>query len=139
MKIRHLLITVAIMGIAVAAASAQDQQQGPGDINVQVVTVYIQKIYPHPQGYKVIYYRSDLYPGEVYLPGRWFTNAADKGEIIFTSHPSAPYMDVYYENGEFDHVRVFARENRADPTWGALPGNEDLTDEFSVETLDIAY
>lgn len=139
MNARHILIAVAACVFAVAALPAQDQQQGPGEVDVQVVTVYVQQVYPHPQGYKVIYTRSDLYPAEVYLPGRWFQAAGGKGQIIETSHPSAPYMEIYYENDEFSLVRLFVQESRAHPTWGALPGNQDLTEEFSTETLDIDY
>ena len=137
MKNRLLLISVICALLGSSGVFAQDQE--PQDVDVQVLTVYVQTIYPHSQGYKVIYNRSDLYPGEVYLPGRWFTNAASKGEIIYTSHPSAPYMDVFYENGEFSHVRLYAQENRAHRSWGALPSGQDLSEEFAVETLQIDY
>lgn len=139
MKTRQLLIVGSILFLVALAVSAQTQEQSPGDVQIQVVSVYVQQVYPHPQGYKVIYTRSDLYPGEVYLPGRWFRVAGSKGEIIYTDHPSAPYMDVYYENGEFDHVRLFVQRNRSHPTWGDLPGNQDLSEQFSVETLDIDF
>ncbi len=137
MKNRLLLISVAIALLGVSGVFSQDQE--PEDVDIQVLTVYVQTIYPHSQGYKVIYNRSDLYPGEVYLPGRWFTNAASKGEILYTSHPSAPYMNVFYEGGELSHVRLYAQENRTHRSWGALPGGQDLSEEFSVETLRIDY
>jgi hypothetical protein len=46
---------------------------------------------------------------------------------------------VYYLNGEFSHVRLFTQRNPSHPTWGALPGNEDLTEEFSIEVLEVDY
>lgn len=137
MKNRLLLISFVVALLGVSSAFSQDQ--GAEDVDIQVLTVYVQTIYPHSQGYKVVYTRSDLYPGEVYLPGRWFTNAAGRGEILYTSHPSAPYMNVYYENGEFSHVRLYAQENRTHRSWGAPRSGQDLTEEFSVETLQIDY
>jgi hypothetical protein len=137
MKNRLLLIGVLVALLNVPGVFSQDQAEE--DVDVQVLTVYIQTIYPHSQGYKVIYNRSDLYPGEVYLPGRWFTNAASRGEILYTSHPSAPYMTVFYENGEFSHVRLYAQENRTHRSWGALRSGQDLSEEFSTETLQIDY
>lgn len=137
MNNRLLLISVVVALLGVSGAFAQNQ--GEDDVDVQVMTVYVQTIYPDSQGYKVIYNRSDLYPGEVYLPGRWFTNAASKGEILYTSHPSAPYMTVFYENGEFSHVRLYAQENRAHRSWGALGSGQDLSEEFSTDTLQIDY
>jgi hypothetical protein len=138
MNKRHVLLAILILIGTVAILPAQDQQSGEED-TLQVVTVYVQRVYPHPQGYKVIYNRSDLYPGELYLPGRWFRAAGGKGEILYTDHPSAPYMMVYYLNGEFSHVRLFTQRNPSHPTWGALPGNEDLTEEFSIEVLEVDY
>lgn len=137
MNTRLLLISIVVAMLGVSGVIAQNQ--GEDDVDVQVMTVYVQTIYPHSQGYKVIYNRSDLYPGEVYLPARWFTNAASQGEILYTSHPSAPYMQVFYENGEFSHVRLYATENRSHRSWGSLSSGQDLSEEFSTETLQIDY
>ncbi len=137
MKSRLLLISVVVALLGVSGVFAQNQEEE--DVDLQVMTVYVQMVYPHSQGYKVIYNRTDLYPGEVYLPGRWFTNAASTGEILYTSHPTAPYMNVFYENGEFSHVRLYVQENRAHRSWGALRGGQDLSEEFATDTLQIDY
>lgn len=137
MKNRLLLISVFVVLLGAASAFAQNQEED--DVDVQVLTVYIQTVYPHAQGYKVIYNRSDLYPGEAYLPGRWFTSAAGTAEIQYTSHPSAPYMSVVYQNGEFSHVRLYVQEDRAHRSWSSLPSGQDLSEEFSSETLQINY
>jgi hypothetical protein len=138
MKLHSVLAILFIFLVIPASAFAQEQDASD-ESDLLAVTVYVQRVYPHSLGYKVIYNRSDLYPGEVYLPGRWFTVADGKGAVIPTSHRSAPYMTVFYEAGEFSHVRLFVQQNRNHPTWGTLPGGEDLSDEFAVESLEINY
>ncbi len=137
MKISRLLIAFALLGVF--APMIASQEQNGEDVPIQAVTVYVQRVFPHRLGYVVIYNRSDLYPGEVYLPNRWFTDAAGRGEIIRTLHQSAPYMTVFYMNGEFSHVRLFVHDNPAHRSWGALPSDADLTDEFAAETINIVY
>lgn len=135
-----IAIVVALLVSAPAVAQQQEQDpQDPANVNVQVVTVPVQQVYEHSLGYVVVYTRSDLYPATVYLPGRWFQAAGGQGEIILSNHPSVPYMSIYYENGEFSLVRLFAPENRAHRAWGSLRSGMDLEDEFSVDTLEMTY
>lgn len=131
-----VFFTIAILLVGVEAFA---QEQDTEHDEILTLTVQIQKVYPHRLGYKVIYDRSDLYPAEAYLPGRWFTAAAGKGEIIYSEHPSVPYMTVVWMNNEFDHVRLFVHANPADRSWGSLPSDLDLRDEFQVETLDLQF
>ncbi len=138
MKIRSVLAILIILLGASSTAFGQEQNDNEKN-NLLALTVYVQRVYPHSQGYKVIYNRSDLYPGEVYLPGRWFTNTDGKGAIIYSNHPSVPYMTVFYENGEFSHVRLFVHSNPSHTSWGALRGAQDLSNEFSSDTLEIVY
>ena len=138
MNIRHVSIGLVVALVAIASVSGQEQTTEE-DTDLLAVTVYVQRVYPHSLGYKVIYNRSDLYPGEVYLPGRWFTQTEGKGAILYSDHPSVPYMTVFYKNGEFSHVRLFVHPYPSHVTWGALPGGEDLSEEFSAETLEIDY
>lgn len=138
MNIRSVLIGLVVALVVIASVSGQEQTTEE-DTDLLAVTVYVQRVYPHNLGYKVIYNRSDLYPGEVYLPGRWFRQSEGKGALIRSEHRSVPYMTVFYENGEFSHVRLFVHSNPSHVSWGALPGGEDLTEEFSVETLEIDY
>ena len=39
-------------------------------------------------------------------------------------------MSVYYKNGEFSHVRLRARVERAHSTWGFIPLNINVDDQF---------
>lgn len=127
-----LALLLVTLGVGIVAAQEADR-------SIAAVTVYLTRVYPHRLGYRVVYPRTDLYPTEAYLPSRWFTDAAGKAEIIYVADRSAPYMIVYYRGGEFSHVRLFVQRNMAHRTWGALPGDVDYSDAFSVETLDIRY
>ncbi|MFA7566721.1 MAG: hypothetical protein WCY01_06810 [Alkalispirochaeta sp.] len=138
MKIRSVL-TILIILLTAGPAVFGQEREGEQKSTLLAETVYIQRVYPHSQGYKVVYNRSDLYPGEVYLPGRWFTQASGKGSIMYNSNQSVPYMTVFYSDGVFSHVRLFVHSNPSHPTWGTLPGGKDLSQEFAVETLDIVY
>lgn len=129
-----LLVLMAGVGSVVFAQNNDDDQ-----VDIQVLTVYIQKVFPHRLGYRVIYFKSDLYPGEAFLPSRWFTQAAGKGEIIESEDRNVPYMQIYWHDGEFHHVRLFVHTDRSHRSWGALPSDVDYQDEFAVETLDIAF
>ncbi|SIP96502.1 hypothetical protein SAMN05920897_1027 [Alkalispirochaeta americana] len=121
------------------AVPAFAQDQGGADSSLLAMTVQVQRVYPHRLGYKVIYSRSDLYPGVVYMPGRWFTEAAGKAEIIYTSHPSAPYLTVFYRNGEVSHLRLVVQSSRTHRTWGALPSSQDPRDAFESDEFRIVY
>lgn len=132
-------VFLAILIVLIPVASLGAQQQEVEQDTLFAITVQIQRVYPHHLGFKVVYDRSDLYPGEVYLPGRWFTVAAGRAELLYTSHPSAPYMTVFYRNGEFSHLRLVAQSNRSHRSWGALPSGADLREAFASDELVIRY
>ena len=137
MKMSRLLIVLALVTMSIPAAVSQEQNDE--DVSLQAVTVLVRRVFPHSLGYVVVYDRSDLFAGEVHLPNRWFTDAGGKAEIIRTHHRSAPYMTVFYMDGEFSHVRLFVQDNPAHVSWGALPSNVDLSAAFAAETLEIDY
>ncbi len=134
--LRVLLLTV-IVGLSVLPVFAQDQgREAPV---ITALTVQVQRVYPHRLGYKVTYDRSDVSQGTVYLPNRWFTGAAAQAEMVFTRHPAAPYMTLYYFDGEFSHLRLVVQSDRSNVMWGALSTGENIDDQFSRETLEFRY
>lgn len=137
MKLTRALLVIVLVLVPTAFVVSQDQ--GNEDGRLYAITVPAQRVYPHRLGYKVIYNRTDLYPAELYLPGRWFTEAAGRAEIIYSRHPSVPYFTVFYQGAEFSHVRLFVHTDRAHRSWGALPSGEDLRDEFASDTFEIRY
>lgn len=137
MKAIHAFIVVALLLVSPGFLFAQEQSNEQDTI--YAITVQVQRVYPHRLGYKVIYNRSDLYPGETYLPVRWFTEAAGKAEIIYSRHPSVPYLTVFYVNGEVSHMRLFVHADHAHRSWGALPSGEDLREVFASDEFQIRY
>jgi hypothetical protein len=137
MKTIRALLAVVLLLAPIGMSAAQDQ--GDDDPTLYAISVPVQRVYPHSLGYKVIYNRSDLYPDTVYLPGRWFTEAAGKAEIVRTRHPSAPYLTVFYRNGDVSHMRLFVHADWSHRTWGALPSGEDLREQFSSDEFRIRY
>jgi hypothetical protein len=138
MMLKRSLLLV-FVGLMVFSGHLIAQEQETDEAAFAAVTVYVQQIFPHSRGFMVTYNRSDLYRGEVFLPGSWFTAAAGRAEMVYSNHPSAPYMTVFFENGEFSHLRLFAHANPGDRSWGALPSGQDFEEEFSVETLEMQF
>ena len=137
---RHrLLIVLLVLFITGGVAFAQQETADEEDPVIFPVTVYLNTVYQHSLGYVVDYNDSELYFQRTYLPGRWFTSAAGRGEILYSMDKSVPYMVVYYVNGEFDHLRLFVHENPYHSSWDQLPAGVELEDEFSSDTLRIEY
>jgi hypothetical protein len=126
-------IACALLLMLALAAFGQEQPK------VYVKSVPILKIMSHPEGYKVLYLKSDMKVAELYLPYRWFTQAGGKAEIVFGNDPSYPYFSVFYVDGKFDHIRLYVIENIQDPTWGILRLTEASYSDFNVESLNIEY
>jgi hypothetical protein len=141
MKARGCLLALALMILTAAWTPAQDQENADnqGLPTIYVASVPIRQIYEHPRGYRVIYFRSDIYPDEVFVPINWFSDVGGRASIQYSVHPSVPYMEVYYENGEFDHVRIHAHSYRGHRSWGQLPRGTEYADEFDIETLEMNY
>ena|SRR4030042_189860 len=107
--------------------------------DVYVVTVPILKILSHPEGYKVLYMRSDMQVDELYIPHRWLSKSGGKAEIVFGREPSYPYFSAFYRDGKFDFIRLYVFDDVKDLTWGILRKTEASNAAFGGETLDIKY
>ncbi|MBB6481056.1 hypothetical protein [Spirochaeta isovalerica] len=133
---KHKIITVLLIlfiftGISVFADTAES--------DLYVKTIYIVKVYNDNHGFRVDYQNSNMKLYSIYMPQKWFGEAAGYGEVVYGNHPSAPYMSVWYKEGKVDHFRLYVKEDFNDPSWGTFPltgVNEDL---FQVEELTIIY
>jgi len=104
------------------------------------VNVPIEKIYPHSLGYMVLYRKNGVDLGRAYLPMEWFTEAGGKGELIRMGPGKTwPYMSIFYEEGQFSHVRLFVRAERSHTSWGMLSSGSQIDDKFAVEELDLEF
>jgi hypothetical protein len=118
--------------LLVVVASAAFGQIVESDYFVR--TIYLNEVLTHQAGFKVNYTAADYSRVEVYIPNDWFTTAAGKAEMIYTHSGSAPYMDVYYNQGEFSHVRLYVKQDRNHLSWGRLEG-QDVSARFDKETI----
>ena len=118
------------------ALGAFGQEQ---DTKVYVKTVPILKILTCSAGYKVLYVKSDMQVGEIYLPLSWFGKAGGQAEIVFGRDPSYPYFSVFYRDGKFDFIRLYVLDNVGDVSWGILKRSEEEFNRFKVDTLKIEY
>jgi len=118
------------------ALGAFGQEQ---DTKVYVKTVPILKILTCSAGYKVLYVKSDMQVGEIYLPLSWFGKAGGQAEIVFGKDPSYPYFSVFYKDGKFDFIRLYLIDDVKDLSWGILKKTEEELNRFKVDTLKIEY
>lgn len=103
------------------------------------VNVKILKIFPHKLGYYVIYRRSGLQTGEVYIPQTWFDRRDKRAVLNLTEDNIDPYLTIVMKKGEFDHVRVIAAKNINDQTWGVISPGADVVEKFKVEKLALEF
>jgi hypothetical protein len=82
-------------------------------------------------GYVVIYRNGSNQMARTYLPLDWFNAMGGKGAIAYLgSGREWPSMTVYYQNGEFSHVLLRLRRERAHQTWGVIPLNANIDEYF---------
>jgi len=133
MKRTVMLVALIFLVLGVFAVNAQEQ-----DPKLYVKTVGIMKILNHALGYKVLYLKSSMEVGEFYVPHSWF-KAGGKAELILGNGPAFPYFSVFYREGEFDHIKIYAAENIQHLSWGRLKRQAGDSSKFEVETLDLEF
>ena len=135
---KKLILLIAIlMLIASTGAFAESSKY-------YVKTIPIIRVYDHPLGYKVVYMKSDFDLYAIYLPKDWFRVAAQTGEdpkaeLVAGNDPSYPYFSVFWEDGEFSHIRLYLNNDLMHNSWGDIDPNIDLTEKFKVETLKLEF
>ncbi|MFW6223710.1 MAG: hypothetical protein ACOC4A_02360 [Spirochaetota bacterium] len=134
---KKCILIVTMLLVMVAGFSVAQDRQESNESEFFVHTIYLNQVFRHRLGFKVTYTASNLDFKEAYIPTSWFNRAADKGELIETSSQSAPYMDIYYRNGEFSHVRLFVRDNPFHVTWGRLEDEPNAEEKFNRDTLEL--
>jgi hypothetical protein len=133
MKRKIVLVVLMTLLLGVFAVSAQDQ-----DPKIYVKTVSIMKILNHSLGYKVLYLKSSMDVGEFYVPHSWF-KAGGKAELVMGNTPAFPYFSVFYREGKFDHIKLYAHDNIQHLSWGRLKTQAGDSSKFEVETLDLEF
>jgi hypothetical protein len=140
-KFLAILILITVFGGVMSVIAQQNTQGSNNESEYYYVTVPLEKIYPYRRGYVVAYRKGVNQLARAYLPIEWFTDAAGKGELIYIAPGTSwPYLTVYYKNGEFSHIRLYARRDRGHSTWGNIPMNVNIDERFeNVEDLKLEF
>ena len=133
MKRTVTLVSLMFLLLGAAAIGAQDP-----DPELYVKTVGIMKILNHSLGYKVLYLKSSMEVGEFYVPHSWF-KAVGNAELVLGNGQAYPYFSVFYRNGEFDHIKIYAADNIQHLSWGRLKAQVGDSSKFEVETLNLEF
>ena len=92
----------------------------------------IERIYGYRLGYMIMYRGNSNQMSRTFVPHEWFTGIGEgtKGEIVYLGPGREwPTMTVYYNSGDFSHVRLRLRKDRSHETWAVVPLTMNL-DEF---------
>ncbi len=131
MKKGALLLAI-LLGVVVAATAAES--------SLYVKTLYIEKVYQHELGYKIEYRRTNaIYLAVAYFPLEWFSGAGRKAQLIYTRDRSVPYVNIYWEDGQFSHLRLYVHPSFEHMSWGTLRGEEGLEAKFDLEEPQLLF
>lgn len=123
-----------------AQQTGSSTQQTSQDSELYVKIFYIDRIYPHQDGYKVEYRTHHGGIATVYIPLAWFYGTAGKGVLVSDMTRSSPFMEVNYKDGKFAYVKLHIFPNFSHESWGTILSQEgDIRDKFKVDTLNLVY
>lgn len=129
---RTILLLTLILSSTVLLSAAPESK-------FYVKHVRVVAVYPHRLGIKVEYVSNTMKRLEKYLPNSWFekTDSEYKSQIIYGTDITYPYMEIYYSNGKFSHVKLYVIKNYNDMSWGSF-GNPNLFDKY-FENADTTF
>ncbi len=132
------LLSAAIALLMAFSAFGQSSQSTAKD-DVFVKTVPVVKVYTHELGYKVLYVKSNLEIGVLYLPNTWLGEAAGKAAIIWQTADRPPHFSIFWLNGKFDHLYLYVPDNLSLPLWGSLDETLDVKGEFNIDQPKLEF
>jgi len=129
-KVFFLLIVLA----AVSPVFAQQNNAGVNvESNLYYFNVRVERVYPSGEGYIIQYQRSNGLIATIGIPMEWF-GAAGKGELLLLpAGKNWPTMSIFYDAGEFSHVRLYIHRSKGHATWGVVPQGTNLSRFFSED------
>jgi len=134
--VKHKMLSVLLFLFILSGLSLY-AEASPSEYYVK--TIYIIRVYNDNLGFRVDYQTSNMELRTVYMPTEWFGTSGGYGEVIYGTHPSAPYMSIWYKDDKIDHFRLYVRQEFQDPSWGS-PHLLNLTeDDFNLEELTLIY
>ncbi len=104
-----------------------------------VKTVPIVKVYPHSLGFKVLFLKSDLSFGNIYVPYTWYAKSGGKAELVYGTEPTIPYMSIFWKDGKFSHMRLYLEKNPLGESYGVIDKSVDYTEQFKTEDIPLEF
>jgi len=121
-------IIFAIIFLAVISPVFMHSEDSPSTF---YINVSVEKIYPSNQGY-IIQYRGQNKIHTIGVPNSWFSGPDGKADIVrLPSGTNWPSMSIFYNDGEFSHVRIYVHRHKSHQTWGNIPQGTDVGRFFS--------
>jgi hypothetical protein len=132
MKVFRVLIAVCVAFMVMSPVIAQETPVFSGtESELYYINVLLEKVYPYRKGYVVEYRKGVAEMATAYIPLEWFSGTSGKAELIkLGTGTQWPALTVYYKNGEFDHLRLYVSKLLSHETWGIVPQNVNIDDQF---------
>ena len=140
MKRIFIALFVLAAGLALLPAAAQGR---PVESKIVDPSPYypfrldVVRIYSSAFGYRVVYRKGPSSLGELYLPMAWF-QPGGKASLILSADPAYPSITVFYKDGAFSHVRLYAKVDKKDSSWGVLD-DPDAATKFGAAGLSLSF
>ncbi len=98
----------------------------------------IQKITSYQQGYKVVYFTAHGDLQAIWVPLDWFYQVNNyrtsdgfvKAEIVRGTGPKYPFLQIFWKDGKFHHLRLFVVDDYNDISWGTANLAENAAAKF---------
>ena len=125
---KKLMFALIIITLAIPVFAQYNSGSG-GDM--YYINVPVEKVYLSYEGYLIQYRSGANTLSTIGIPYSWFTDAAGYAEL-FKTPPGKdwPSMSVFYNNGEFSHVRLYVHRWRAHISWSVVPMGVDVSGHF---------
>jgi hypothetical protein len=129
---RVALVLLLLIGVSMFVAAAESE--------FYVKTLYIEKVYPHELGYKIEYRRpNSIFLAEAYLPLEWFGRPDSPARLVYADDPSVPFINVFWRDGEFDHLVLYVHSSYQDLSWGSLEKSAEVAARFDIDEPEFQF
>jgi hypothetical protein len=134
------IVCTVLLGLILSVAPSLYAQELDDESEYYYVSVPIEKIYMHREGYIVLYRVGTHRFASAYIPIEWFADPTGKADLITTGSGSLwPNMTVYYRSGVFSHVRLTVRRDIGHETWMIASQYMDVGDRFKVNEINLEF
>jgi len=104
--------------------------QNASDESIYYVNLPVERIYPTRDGY-IIQYLTQSGLKLIGIPNEWFVESAGRADMVqLPPGRDWPSISVFYNNGDFTHLRLYVHASRGHWTWGSMPQGTDVSRFF---------